>query len=233
MNAVEFYANVGDRFGVIGPSRPNPHRGVDFPWSEGTFIPAWAPGTVVLNEWNGVLGWVLTIDAGDDLFAGFSHMRTQSPHKVGSTILFDEYIGEVGNTGSASRGAHLHATVSLVGADPGTAPVVDPLPHINTAIARNGDAPMRIITSKGREALVGEFTFQPLTDAAYQEERKLWGAAIPVSSTEWTRFKLRADERRPAPVELTAEQLAQIGASITVTIPELIIAGTARPSTLK
>lgn len=133
MNAQEFYSNVGDLFGITGGDRVNPHRGVDFPWGEGTPIPSWCAGTVVRNEWNSVIGWILSIETSEG-WAGFCHMASQSPLPVGAWVRQDDTLGLVGNTGTASRGAHLHATFSTVGNHPGTAPVVDPLPWIRSAL---------------------------------------------------------------------------------------------------
>jgi hypothetical protein len=143
MTPQEFYANVGDRFGIVGGDRVNPHRGVDFPWGQGTPIPSWCAGTVVRNEWNSVIGWIMTVETSGG-WAGFCHMASQSPLPVGSTVSFGQTIGLVGNTGSASRGAHLHATFSTAGNHPGTSPVVDPLPWITanlSATAGGGTSP--------------------------------------------------------------------------------------------
>lgn len=149
MTPQEFYANVGDRFGVIGGDRVNPHRGVDFPWGQGTPIPSWCAGTVVRNEYNSVIGWIIAIETSGG-WAGFCHMASQSPLPVGSSVSFGQTVGLVGNTGSASRGAHLHATFSTVGNHPGTSPVVDPLPWILanlSSTAGGGTTPFP--TSKG------------------------------------------------------------------------------------
>lgn len=134
MDAREFYANVGDRFGVIGPSRKNPHRGVDFPWAGGTPIPSWCRGVVVGNYWDSAIGWVLVIRTGIG-WEGFCHLLAQSPLEVGTVVDLDDYLGDVGNTGSASRGDHLHATHSTTSSRPEAGLVLDPLPHIVAALA--------------------------------------------------------------------------------------------------
>lgn len=133
MSPEKFYSNVGDPFG-IGINRPNPHRGTDFPWGSGTEIPAYRQGVVVLNEWQSGLGWVVTLDYGDGVYGGFSHLRVQSAWAIGRTIRFGEVIGLVGNTGSLSAGAHLHATVSRTNITPWSGSTFDPLPYIRSSI---------------------------------------------------------------------------------------------------
>jgi murein DD-endopeptidase MepM/ murein hydrolase activator NlpD len=111
-----------------------PHSGRDFAPGANKVIPAIAAGTVRLIQWSNVLGWVLVQDAkGVDrklYYIGYSHLSCakhgidckgpkvlgdHSPFKdtnEGDKKELGEPIGRVGNTGSASTGAHLHLTVS-------------------------------------------------------------------------------------------------------------------------
>jgi murein DD-endopeptidase MepM/ murein hydrolase activator NlpD len=62
------------------------------------------------------LGWVLVQSAwdaiaGKTVFIGYSHLKDKPTLAVGTSIAIGKPIGKVGNTGSASRGAHLHLTV--------------------------------------------------------------------------------------------------------------------------
>ena len=104
------------RFGATA-NRPNAHRGLDYAVKKNTWIPAAAPGQVVLNVWSDVLGWVVVQTAWDVInkkivYFGYSHLKRKSPHAVGSRLRESQGVGIQGNTGSASRGDHLHLTVS-------------------------------------------------------------------------------------------------------------------------
>lgn len=106
---------ITSRYGVTA-NRPTPHRGLDYAVKDGTWIPAVANGTVVINAWSDVLGWVLVQSVWDTIdnkkmFVGYSHLKAKSPHKVGTKLDEGKGIGKQGNTGSASRGSHLHLTV--------------------------------------------------------------------------------------------------------------------------
>jgi murein DD-endopeptidase MepM/ murein hydrolase activator NlpD len=103
------------RFGATA-NRATPHRGVDYAPREGTNIPAVSAGTVRLVQWSDVLGWVLVQTAwnhieGKTLFVGYSHLFEKPTLRVGQRVNIGQTIGKVGNTGSASRGAHLHLTI--------------------------------------------------------------------------------------------------------------------------
>lgn len=112
-----------------------PHSGRDFAPGANKVIPAVAKGKVRLIQWSEILGWNLVQDAkgadGKTYFIGYSHLSCakhgidckgpkvlgdHSPFtntNVGDVKELGEPIGRVGNTGSASSGAHLHLTISL------------------------------------------------------------------------------------------------------------------------
>ena len=112
-----------------------PHSGVDFAIPQGTPIPAIANGTVVLNQFSKVLGHVLVqrVMGKDGLlyFVGYCHLKAEGL-KTGTKVKLGEPIGLVGNTGSASTGAHLHMTVSkeLKGVFGPTSVKIDPIQFI-------------------------------------------------------------------------------------------------------
>lgn len=106
---------ITSRFGATA-NRVNPHRGLDYAPREKTPIPAVSNGTVRLVQWSEVLGWVLVQTAWDHinrktLFVGYSHLYEKPTLKPGQKVAMGQTIGRVGNTGSASRGAHLHLTI--------------------------------------------------------------------------------------------------------------------------
>jgi murein DD-endopeptidase MepM/ murein hydrolase activator NlpD len=107
-----------------------PHSGTDWAAKTGTLIPAIASGKVALIQWSNVLGWTVVQTATDNKgqlwYLGYCHL-TCSQHgdkckgdhesplkttKVGDEVEVGQKYLRIGNTGSASTGAHLHATAS-------------------------------------------------------------------------------------------------------------------------
>lgn len=102
---------AGGEFGNNKAPRTNPHRGVDFAVAAGTSIKSISDGKVVKNTWSTVLGWVVVVEDAKGIFWGYCHMRNASKLLLGAKVVAGKtVIGQVGNTGSASRGAHLHFT---------------------------------------------------------------------------------------------------------------------------
>lgn len=96
-----------------------------------TAIPAIASGTIKLVQWSNVLGWVVVQSAMDKdkkvKYIGYCHLacnkcgiNCKGNHdsnvaitlKVGDKVKAGDPVATLGNTGSASSGAHLHATLS-------------------------------------------------------------------------------------------------------------------------
>jgi murein DD-endopeptidase MepM/ murein hydrolase activator NlpD len=132
-------STITSRFGATA-NRPTAHRGLDYAPREGTAIPAVSKGTVRLVQWSAVLGWVLVQTAWDHInsrtvFVGYCHLQQQPTLKVGATLRIGQTIGRVGNTGSASRGPHLHLTVGNAQNSVFTGAVVDPEKFIDDQIS--------------------------------------------------------------------------------------------------
>jgi murein DD-endopeptidase MepM/ murein hydrolase activator NlpD len=110
-----------------------PHRGTDYAPGVNKIIPSIAPGTLRLLQWSNVLGWVAVYSAwhdGKTWYIGYCHLscakhgpECKGPKKLGAHSPFTttkvgdkkelgEPVGRVGNTGSASSGAHCHITLS-------------------------------------------------------------------------------------------------------------------------
>jgi murein DD-endopeptidase MepM/ murein hydrolase activator NlpD len=112
------------------------HSGTD--WSPAgsnkgkTPIPAVAKGTIKLIQWSNVLGWVIVQTAMDKdrklWYIGYCHVKCgkhginckgpkvagcKSPikKKVGHKLKVGDTVAIMGNTGNASSGVHLHATL--------------------------------------------------------------------------------------------------------------------------
>lgn len=106
---------ITSRFGTTA-NRLTAHRGLDYAPAEGTRIPAVSDGTIMLVKKSAILGWVIVQSAWDSIkkkpvFVGYCHLKEKPVLTVGTKIKIGQTVGKVGNTGSASRGAHLHLTI--------------------------------------------------------------------------------------------------------------------------
>lgn len=132
--------DLEDGFGATA-GRSQPHRGLDFPRGPGVPIPSVNSGEVVISEWNKYLGWVVEVRGDDGVYLGYCHMAQQGLG-VGTWVAVGTTIGVVGNTGTQSRGAHLHITKGdRKGAVFGSsmAYLSDPWPYIQTAQTKKDD----------------------------------------------------------------------------------------------
>lgn len=93
-----------------------PHSGTDWAAKAGTLIPAIANGTIVGIFESKILGHVLVQRVMDKnkkvWFIGYCHLHKKPTLAEGTKVKAGDPIGLVGNTGSASSGPHLHATLS-------------------------------------------------------------------------------------------------------------------------
>ena len=135
----------GDEFGNLAPYRNGrPHRGMDWHPAEKSPIHAITSGTVFVNTWTDVLGWIVIQSAADGHWVLYAHLAKQSELKVQDKVKVGEtVIGLVGGgknppSGSASTGAHLHLSMGKAN-DSHSNPnihlcayeeLVDPLKHI-------------------------------------------------------------------------------------------------------
>jgi murein DD-endopeptidase MepM/ murein hydrolase activator NlpD len=148
---------ITSRFGATA-NRPTPHRGLDYAPPANTVIPAATEGVVRLIQWSDILGWVVVQSGRDtvanrNVFIGYSHLscathgidckgpRAHGAHsplrstKVGDRKAAGEPVGRVGNTGTASRGAHLHLTIGPMVNSVFSGTVWDPEKFIDEQIA--------------------------------------------------------------------------------------------------
>lgn len=127
--------------------RTSPHRGTDYAPKPNALIPAIAKGTVKVTAWSNCLGWYMVQTAwadGKTWYIGYCHLScnthginckgpSQHPDgsnnfvrlKVGDKLEQGDPVGRVGNTGSCSRGAHLHATLGRSAKSVSTGKVYD------------------------------------------------------------------------------------------------------------
>lgn len=127
-----------------GTPRTNPHRGVDFSLPGGTPIPSFTTGEVVLVKWSDVLGHVAVVKDLKGGFWGYCHLRQACILAVGTKVVAGKtIIGLVGNTGSASHGAHLHLSFGPDDQSVFFGKVSDPIVAIDIRIARDAkEAPV-------------------------------------------------------------------------------------------
>lgn len=110
-----------------------PHSGTDWARPAGTLIPAVTSGTVKLIQYSKVLGWVVVQTGWDEIakktkYIGYCHLfcsyhgaECKGPSagcktplkstKVGDEVEVGQEYLRVGNSGSATTGAHLHLTL--------------------------------------------------------------------------------------------------------------------------
>lgn len=131
----------GGEFGNKEAPRTNAHRGVDFAIAGGTKIKSASNGKVVVNKWSTILGNVVAVEDSKGIVWGYCHLRDASKLALGSEVKVGEtIIGLVGNTGSASRGAHLHFTCGSDIASPFQGWVQDPIACLERQIAKEKPA---------------------------------------------------------------------------------------------
>jgi len=146
--------DLADGWGSTCCGRTSPHRGVDFPQAAGTAIPAVADGVVALNQWSGCLGNVVVVQHADGMFSGYSHMIAASPLAIGTPVTKGQQVGQVGNTGDCSQGAHLHLTMAPAANGVFQGTTVDPHAYIIERLECN-IAPIGYLDDAGCEFITG------------------------------------------------------------------------------
>ena len=135
----------GDEFGNLAPYRNGrPHRGQDWSPKENAPIKAITDGTVFVNTWTDVLGWIVVHSTKDGYWVLYAHLAKESTLTKGDKVKAGEtVIGLVGGgkntpSGTASTGAHLHLSIGKANktfSNPNIhlaayEDLVDPLKHI-------------------------------------------------------------------------------------------------------
>jgi len=90
------------------------HRGTDWAMPNKTPIPAVGSGTIKYVGSSKVLGHVIVQSVwaeGKTWYVGYCHLAEAPSLKAGDKVKTGDVVGLVGNTGSASSGPHLHATL--------------------------------------------------------------------------------------------------------------------------
>jgi hypothetical protein len=93
---------------------PKFHAGEDWAAPEGTPIPAATPGKVVYSGFNRGFGNTVIVQTTNG-YSLYAHMNGAPQVGVGQQIWPGDIIGGVGNTGTFSRGNHLHYSIITSG----------------------------------------------------------------------------------------------------------------------
>lgn len=168
---------ITSRFGETA-RRTSPHRGTDYAPGVKSIIPAVSAGRVTRIFYSKCLGWVCEYKTDDGgFYIGNAHLWCSKHNtaecdgkdhkndtcmknlKVGDRVELGQPIGRVGNSGTCSRGAHLHITISKK-SDPRYAPVFDIEKHIDAKIKAARTAPKA--TTKKPKANTPKPTPKPL-----------------------------------------------------------------------
>lgn len=106
LNDVVFYSPVK---GIVTTSyniKEN-HYGVDVVTKEDESIKAPLDGTIVYTGFTVEDGYIIHIQHGNNLMSVFKH-NSNLAKKIGERVKTGEVIGTVGNTGTSSKGPHMH-----------------------------------------------------------------------------------------------------------------------------
>ena len=112
---VSNYYVCGNNWSEYYSARNGDHLGVDIKSSTGdTNVYAAASGIVRQSGWNDANGYCVVIEHnvnGRKFYTFYGHLSSRSV-SVGTSVSKGTKIGVIGNTGSSSKGAHLHFAVT-------------------------------------------------------------------------------------------------------------------------
>lgn len=142
-----------DEFGNFASYRKQKHRGGDWGFSNGSDgkdVYAMHDGTVAKNFWSDALGWtIITVDS-DGVHILYAHLKAKGLAKGSAVVGGETIIGQIGNTGSASVGAHLHVAASR-NAQPHLAPyehLLDPFELVDESKPKKPVEPKKTVKKK-------------------------------------------------------------------------------------
>lgn len=174
-------STITDRFGDNEPPRTSPHRGTDYAPGAKALIPAITDGVITKIFYSSCLGWVCEFKTKEHgLYIGHSHLYCNkhdsidcdgSDHEDGSTCMkslkvgdqveMGDWVGRVGNSGTCSRGAHLHITASKK-SDPRYAKTFDLEKFIDAKIKKQEAEAAQETTKQVKKASVSKSRVKPL-----------------------------------------------------------------------
>jgi len=173
---------VGDLFGDHEPPRTSPHRGVDYRGGDKSLIANIVDATVVDIKYNSCLGWVCNTKVkGASWYISYCHLHCAkhgsncdgSGHsdgstcmknlKVGDKIKTGQPVGRIGNTGTCSRGSHLHATLGKTRTAYSYGKTYDLFKYINKQIAKQKPTEVEEVEEETTEPIVTGEDCEPET----------------------------------------------------------------------
>jgi murein DD-endopeptidase MepM/ murein hydrolase activator NlpD len=104
--------DASDPYGNSAPPRTQAHTGSDWPMPNGTPIPAISSGLCVYTGFNAGTGNCIVVRMSNGLYWAYLHMSEPAYVAQGADVQLGDIVGSVGDTGTASRGSHLHITMS-------------------------------------------------------------------------------------------------------------------------
>ncbi len=148
---------ITSRYGETA-RRTSPHRGLDYAPRSRSLIPALTDGVVTKIFYSSCLGWICEFKSDEHgIYIGHSHLYCNkhdsidcdgSGHEDGSTCMKNlkvgdrvkagQPVGRTGNSGTCSRGAHLHLTFAKK-SDPRYAKTFDPEKFIDQKLKKQAE----------------------------------------------------------------------------------------------
>lgn len=93
---------------VPGTTWWHPHTGTDYDVPAGSAVHVIGAGVVVAVRWHEQLGNVIEVRHDETRVSKYMHLRDAGDVVIGQALDEGQPFARVGNTGRASRGAHLH-----------------------------------------------------------------------------------------------------------------------------
>lgn len=87
------------------------HHAIDYTVPAGSDVRSIATGHVIAIRWDERLGHVIEIDHGGGYMSRYAHLANPGRVQLNDYVTADTVCAQVGATGTAARGAHLHLEV--------------------------------------------------------------------------------------------------------------------------
>jgi len=190
----DYRYDASDPFGSMAGGRKYPHTGSDWPAPTGSNAYAISDCVVTATGWHNGNGNYVAVRLLDGSYWSYIHL-SKILCNVGQSLAEGAILALTGNTGTNSRGPHLHCSHSdspqvYVGLGHLTDPWEYLKAHPDNIVT--GDIDMRVIFSDpaqggdGSFALIGEFSYQPIANMDLVTMlTKTFGAYAALSKAEY------------------------------------------------
>lgn len=188
------------RPGYYLPGFWNDHEGCDWAKKSGTPVRAFAKGRVIKRLFTSLKGWQLVIQH-DGYTSGYNMLLANTPVAVGTEVEEGDIIAQVGSSGTASTGAHLHFEIKVDGVP------IDPIKFYQGAIADTDsnpfpteEDPLALTPEQKQELLDSMFNFPAYTGGVSfsQALKDIHERTVParIAETVWTGFDVQRDGKQ-------------------------------------